>query len=305
VVKKDGKRLFLYPLENIQQLVIVGRVEISTAMLGVLMRRGIGTTFLSRDGRFKGKVLGGVGKDIFIREKQFQRRTDPKFCLTLSRQIISAKIRNCRNFLRKQQPAVYEDSRVRIQNALKNIPAVRNLNMLRGIEGAFSAYYFSLFSRLLRGDFSFHKRTKHPPRDPVNILLSLGYTLLFNTIYGLVEAAGLDPFAGFYHLSSYGHPALVSDLMEPYRAPVVDRLVIHCLNQGIIQKSDFTREEDKLRLSPSALKTFVEFYQNRLYEKIKINNRQEDIWRLLQKDIWQFKSYLEGEIQNYQPKIFR
>lgn len=305
MIYKNGEKVFMYPLENITQLVLMGRIEISTALLSLLMREGVDTLLMTRDGRYKGKVTGPVSKNIFVREEQFRRREKPDVCLAISRSIIHSKVVNSRNMLRRHHQAVYKDSRNRIENALKSIQAVKSLPALRGLEGSFAAYYFSLFPRLLDGRFPFKKREKHPPPDPVNAMLSLGYTLLFNIIYALVEAAGLDPYAGFFHQSSYGHPALVSDLMEPYRAPIVDRLVIEMIRKEQVTPDDFTREEKGMRLSEAALKNFVTAFQKRMFRRYMLQGKKETLWAVLQKDIWNFVKLLQGEQDEFIPFSFK
>ncbi len=305
MVYRGEEKLFMYPLENITQLVLMGRVELSAGLMGLLMRAGVDTVLLTRDGRYKGRISGVTSKNIFVREAQFSRRQDPGFCLNLSRQLVLAKAYNSQTMLRRQHPGVYSDVRQRLENAIQSMEAAPSLSVLRGLEGSFAAYYFSLFPRLLLGDFSFQKRQKHPPPDPVNALLSLGYTLLFNTLYALVEAAGLDPYAGFFHQSSYGHPALVSDLMEPYRAPIVDRLVIQLINKKELTPQDFRQEEHRVLLTESALKRFVEAYQKRLFARYMVGEKREALWNILQRNVWDFSRYLQGKIQAYRPYRFK
>jgi len=305
MVSKNGKKIFMYPMEGVARLVIMGRVEISTAMLGLLMQSGIDTVLLRRDGRYKGRIVGQTSKNIFLREIQFRQRDKAVFCLKFSRALITAKIRNSRNLLRRQQRPAYEDVRQRIENALKSVKRAPGLSALRGFEGRFAALYFRLYPGLLSNDFGFKKRIKHPPTDPVNVLLSFGYTLLFNSLYSLIETAGLDPFAGFFHQGSYGHPALVSDLMEPYRAPLIDQLIIQLIKKEIITENSFLMVEKQLRFEESALKAFVTAYQQKLMRRYTFDRHKETLWRILEKDVRQFCRLLKGEIDEYQPFIFR
>ncbi len=305
MVSKNKEKIFMYPLESISQLVIMGRVEISTAMLGLLMQSGIDTVLLRQDGRYKGRIVGQTSKNILLREIQFRQRDQKRFCLTISRALIVAKVRNSRNLLRRQHRSLYEDVKQRVDNALKSVKRTPTLSALRGFEGRFAALYFRLYPGLLKNDFGFRKRIKHPPPDPLNILFSFGYTLLFNSIYSLVEAAGLDPFAGFFHQSSYGHPALVSDLMEPYRAPLIDQLIIRLINKEMITENSFVKSEKQFRFQEEALKTFVKEYQQKLMRRYTFDQRQETLWRILEKDVQQFCRCLKGEADEYQPFIFR
>lgn len=305
LVYKNRQKIFMYPLENISQLLIMGRVEVSTAMLSLLMRSGVDTVFLRRDGRFKGRLKGEWSKNIFVREQQFTRRRDPAFCLAVSKQLVAAKIANARNLLRRRQPETYRDLKRRLNNALGSVEQAPDTAVLRGLEGSFASLYFSVFPRLLKNPLGFKKRIKHPPPDPVNILLSFGYTLLFNAIYALVDAAGLDPYAGVFHQSSYGHPTLVSDLMEPYRAPLIDRLVVHLLNEELIGADDFEKEEKTVRLRPEAVAKFLDAWQKRLFARYMLRENKETVWNILSKDVAAFVNYLQEKTDDYQPFIFR
>lgn len=304
-VYKDRERIFIYPLEQITQLVIMGRVEVTTAMLGLLMGTGIETVFMSRDGRFKGRLIGKQSRNIIIREKQFALRQNPEVVLEVSRQIILAKIKNTSHVLRRLHHSLWEEMRPRIRNALQSVGACQDVESLRGMGGSFAALYFRKFPLLLKQSFGFKKRQKHPPPDPLNILFSLGYTLLFNSIYALVEAAGMDPYAGFYHQTDYGHPALVSDLMEPFRVPVIDRLVVALVNNELITPESFIREKEKWQLTEEALKTYVTKYQQRPFQSFAIGERQSSVWKILQGMVWDFQKYLKGERKHFSPYLFR
>lgn len=305
VVLQGSERIFMYPLEQLQQLVLMGRVEISTALMGTLLARGIDTVFLYRDGRFKGRLSGPTSKNIDVRERQFARRMLESVCLQISKRLVYAKIKNTAHLLQKLHHALWMELRPRINNALKNVTHSRNLDMLRGIEGSFANLYFKHFPRLLKNPMGFTGRKKHPPPDPVNILLSLGYTFLFNTLYGLVEAAGLDPYAGFFHQSRHGHPALVSDLLEPFRAPIVDQMVIALINNGVITPDHFQQGKERWEIHEAALKAFAQKYQQRLFVTLQVKNVNLTTFGLLQRTVWQFQKFLKGESDDFEPYLFR
>ena len=304
-VFKDQERIFLFPLEQLNQLVIMGRVEISTATMGLLMAKGIDTVFLTLDGRFKGRLCGATSKNIHVREHQFRARQNPDLVLAISKQIVRAKFKNTSHFLRTIRHTLWEALRPRFQNALKSVHACEQMDQLRGVEGSFARLYFHSFARLLKYPMGFQRRQKHPPPDPINILLSLGYTFLFNTLYGLVEAAGLDPYAGFYHQTSYGHPALVSDLTEPFRATVIDRMVVALVNNRIITEDDFEKQADGWRIKDEALKTFARKYQERLLAVKNFGEKRLRLYNIFQKTIWNFQKFLKGEVKHFQPYLFR
>ena len=305
VAIKDGERILIYPLEQLQQLVVMGRIEISTALISALLVRGVDTVFLYQDGRFKGRLQGPTSKNIEIREAQFRQRQDPERCLHVSKQLIYAKIKNTVHMLRQTRRGVWEEIRERVMTALRSVEYCRDLHTLRGIEGSFASLYFKYFPRLLNDAMDFKGRQKHPPPDPINILLSLGYTFLFNTLYGLVEAAGLDPYAGFFHQSRHGHPALVSDLVEPFRAPIVDQMVIALINNQIIKRDHFYQEENRWHIHTEALREFAVKYQKRLFATRKVKTVQLSTLGILQRTVWQFQKYVKGEQNDFQPFLFR
>ncbi|GAB4380758.1 MAG: CRISPR-associated endonuclease Cas1 [Calditrichia bacterium] len=305
LLRQNNETLFIYPLDSLERLVLMGRIELSAGAMAKLLGRGIETLFLTRDGRFKGRLCAGVGKNIFLRELQFKKRNESAFCLEFSRSLIQAKIKNCRAFLRRSGAAVLAAIDHRLINAEKSLALCNSLEQMRGIEGGFAALYFRHFRTLLHNPMGFRKRQKHPPPDPVNILLSFGYTLLFNQILALVETAGLDPYAGFFHQSQYGHPALVSDLMEPYRHNVVDRLVLSLVNNQLIQESHFQKEEKGYRFLPEGVRLFADRYRLALEKRFKSGDRQLTLWLIIKETVWQFCRYLEGKDNEFKPYIFR
>ncbi len=305
VVTRNEERIFMFPLEQLSQLVIMGRVELSTSLIGTLMVRGIDTVFLYQDGRFKGRLSGPTSKNIGVRERQYSRRMLASFCLQVSKRLVYAKIKNTAHLLRKLNHALWLELEPRIATALENVDHCTDVDTLRGIEGSFAAMYFSHFPRLLKDAMGFQGRKKHPPPDPINILLSLGYTFLFNTLFGLVEAAGLDPYAGFFHQSRHGHPALVSDLLEPFRAPIVDQMVIALVNNGVITSEDFSRGEERWEIHENALREFAQKYLQRLQTTVRVNNMQYTTLGILQQVVWQFQKYVKGERHEFNPFLFR
>ncbi|GAB4342973.1 MAG: CRISPR-associated endonuclease Cas1 [Calditrichia bacterium] len=295
LVQREGETVFIYPLDSLETLVLMGRVELSTSAIGKLLHRGVSTVFLQRDGRFKGRLCGGLGKNILIREKQFAARQNTQTCLHISRALVSAKIKNARAFIRRTAPGLVAVLDQRLQNAEISLEKAGSLEVIRGIEGGFANLYFGRFAALLKNPLGFKKRQKNPPPDPVNILLSLGYTLLFNQMWGFVETAGLDPYAGFLHQSAYGHPALVSDLIEPFRHPLVDRLVVSCLNNEIITEKDFEKDENGFRFLPEGLRRFVGKYEELVFNKQKEGSRKVTAVLKMRETVWKLCHYLEGK----------
>jgi len=300
---KEGEKIFVYPLENISQIVILGRIELSTALMGTLLARGIDTIMMSRDGRLKGRLIGDMSKNVEIREFQFSRRQQKDYCLHFSKQIVRAKAQNALRMLQKKRSVPLDTFKTRLENVNKTIDQIDSLEVLRGIEGNFAKIYFRIFPQILTDDFGFSKRKKHPPPDPLNVLLSFGYTLLFQNIYAQVYAAGLDPYAGFYHQSHYGHPALVSDLIEEFRAPVVDSMIITLINRKQIQAKHFEKNEKGVRFKKEGIEVFVKAYQQKMESRILYNQLQLSYLQVLRGQVYKFvESVKSGKL--YQPFLY-
>lgn len=162
---------------------------------------------------------------------------------------------------------------------------------------------FSFFSLLLKDNMGFRHRIKHPPPDPINILLSLGYTLLFNHMHAMVNLVGLDPYRGFFHQDKRGHAALVSDLIEEYRSPVIDRLVLRCVNLGTIKRRDFEKRKDKVSLKKEGLKKFLEACDQRFngFSGKIIDGRRTTFRHLFEHQCRHIARVVVGREQRYQP----
>lgn len=300
ILFKDRKKKLIYPLSNVERIFLMGRIEFSSSLIGLLLHENIELIFLTMDGRYKGRLSGPTSKNVFIRQTQYERLKDEDFRLKFSKAILFGK---CLNQLRQLNQSLKEKDeqlQVRWQNVQRSLEQAQNMYTLRGLEGSFSALYFKYFKALLKYRMGFEKRIKHPPPDPINILLSLGYTMLFNNVYALVEGHGLDPYAGFFHELDYGHPALVSDLMEEFRAPIVDRLVLNVVNRQQVKEDDFIEEEKTYRLSKEGLQKFLEAYRKLILHKQKYREEQLNYLQIIHQQVLQFRQYLEGKRRHYE-----
>ena len=252
-VRRAGGRLEIYVrnekreeirLHGLRQLVLTGSVAVSPPAMDLLLTKGIDTVFLTGSGRFRGRLSGHLSSNIQLRLRQFERLKDPSFALKLAKTIVIGKIRNQRQHLlrhrRRHGLDELSTAIVALRAASLRTEFATSLDEVRGCEGSASAAYFRVFQHLLRHeDFTFHGRTRRPPLDPVNALLSLGYTLLFNLVHSTVERVGLDPYLGALHAPMTGRPSLVCDLVEEFRALVVDALVVGAINRRLFRLEDF------------------------------------------------------------------
>lgn len=282
-LRKEDERIKLYkgkelltdiPVFKIKQVVIFGEVTVTASTIRKLAENKITLCYLTEWGKFISRMEGDAAKNVIVRLKQYKNHLDTeKGSVKFAKSFISGKIRNSRTVLMKsnrgrdKSQAFKEaiDELNRLEKRLKNED---NVDSIRGIEGRAAAVYFSVFSEMIKGDFTFEKRNKRPPKDPINAMLSFGYVLLSNEISSAISAIGLDPYMGFLHRLRYGRPSLALDLMEEFRALFVDRLVLGIVNNKILKEDDFKEVLGEVKMSKKAVKKFLEAYEAKKYDEI-------------------------------------
>lgn len=270
VVTRDDRVLADIPLLKIDQVRVLGRgVTLTTALLTYLMERGIDTVFLSGAQRYRGRLLGRGAGHGALRVAQIRAAGDGARTLAVARTVVRGKLVNARFLLRRHgagEPSI-QKAMAGIQGQLAHIEAAPTLDHLRGIEGQAAALYFAGYRRLLRRDLGFTRRVQHPPTDPVNALLSFGYTLLLGDVASAVYLVGLDPDVGFLHAVGQNRPALALDVMEEFRPLLVDTVVLALVNGGSAELDDIRMGEDQARpvlLGDRLRDTLVRRYGERL-----------------------------------------
>jgi len=243
LVKKAEDTYHTLFVEKLKQVMILGNVDLSPAARRLLLRKHIDTVFLSRDGRYLGRFATPEPKNITLRKRQFDLLDDGDFGVRFSRRIVRGKLTNMMTLLMRikrtrdhKEPAQKAKS---IRTLLEQVDHCDSVESLRGFEGKGSALYFSAFQYGLLGDWNFHRRVRRPPTDPVNAVLSLLYTFLFNRVYAAVRIANLDPYPAFLHELDYGRHSLVMDLMEEFRVIIADTLTFSLFNLKILKNDDF------------------------------------------------------------------
>jgi CRISPR-associated protein Cas1 len=269
VVEKGGTTLLEVPAYGIDRVLIFGAVQLSTQAISFLLDSGIEVSFLSMNGRLKGKLTPVQSKNVFLRLAQYDRSKDEEFKVMIAKSIVEAKLKNQRTLILRYQrnhPGIDFASELDvIARTLSSIPHKKTISSIMGLEGASTGAYFRCYAKMLSQNFTFEKRTRHPPLDPTNALLSLGYVLITNEIAALAESAGFDPFIGFLHGLRYGRQSLPLDLVEEFRHPVIDGLVLTLINTGSIKEADFRKESNgAVLLNKDALKRFVSLYEERM-----------------------------------------
>lgn len=232
--------LFTYKLK---QLLLFGNIEITHSAMNQLMRKNIDTVFLTRHGRYLGRLAPLESKNVFLHKRQYHLLDDSVFGIRLARSIVGGKLANMATLLmrikRSRGEPVAGNIAKQIQHLMPKLAQADNIDSIRGYEGRGSALFFEGFRYGFVGDIGFTKRVRRPPTDPVNSVLSLFYTFLMNRVYSAVRIAGLDPYPGFLHTIDYGRFSLVLDLMEEFRTIIADTLTLSLFNLKILQKEDF------------------------------------------------------------------
>jgi len=280
-LRRDGGRLRVMArrkpvaevaVHDLGQLVLVGNVVLTPAAMDLLVDRGVDTVLLSHRGRYRARLLGGLSGNVRLRLAQYGLATDESAVLELARRFVEGKIRNQRTQLMRSARRHGETdslarSRIALKASVMRLETAATADAVRGCEGAASAAYFRAFGEMIRTPgFRFDGRNRRPPMDPVNALLSLGYTLLSNVVEAAVHIVGLDPHLGALHAPVAGRPSLVCDLVEELRAPVVDALVVGALNKGAFDPDDFedVGEGEPVVLRGETLRWFVTLFERRM-----------------------------------------
>lgn len=279
-VKIDGEIRLAVPLHNLQAVSLFGNVMVSPGAMQLCAEAGISMTFLSETGRLLARVDGPVSGNVLLRRKQFRQADDASACAAFGRGFVAGKIQNCRtNLLRAARDNAGDKDQELLRwaaeelaSSIRRLAFTHSLDEIRGTEGNAARVYFGAFGSMIRADrenFTPNGRTRRPPLDRCNALLSFVYALLLSDCMAALVAAGLDPNVGFLHADRPGRPSLALDLMEEFRPMLADRLVLTLLNRRQLASSDFeVRDGGAVEMSSKARKLVVSSWQERKQESV-------------------------------------
>ncbi len=281
LVEQDGNKVAQLPTHAVGEIVCFGfGIVVTAPLMEHCAENGVSIAYLSESGRFLGRIEGPIKGNVLLRRQQFRLADDPAPSLEIARTIVAAKVQNSRSnltrFLRNY-PSHAATEKVAVASAclarqLESIQRCSVIEVLRGLEGESANSYFAVFDHLIvqqKENFRFAGRNRRPPLDPVNALLSFGYTLLANDLRSALESIGLDPYVGFLHTDRPGRPSLALDLMEEFRAPFVDRLALNLINMKMVQPEQFLRQPTgEVQMDPEARKVLLTQYQQRKRETL-------------------------------------
>jgi CRISPR-associated protein Cas1 len=303
-------------LGEVSQINLFGNVQLSTQAVQAFCAAEVPVCYFSQGGWFYGITSGLNARNVFLRYRQFMSAEHEAIALRLSRKLVAGKIRNQRTLLQRNHIEPPEGALRQLKVLAEKAETVTELDSLLGIEGSAARVYFGELAGMLKSgedhedahrgaptefSFDFTQRNRRPPRDPVNALLSLAYSILAKDLTITCYALGFDPYWGFYHQPRFGRPALALDLMEPFRPLIADSVVLTAINTRMVTAADFIRSGPAVALKPNGRKGFFHAYELRM-DTLVTNPMFEyrvSYRRLLEIQARLLARFLNGEIDDY------
>lgn len=269
---KDGLKK-LIPIESLEGITIMGQSQMTAKCTEECLKRGIPVAYFSKGGSYFGRVMSTDHINTSRQRKQCVLY-DTDFAVELGRRILSAKIKNQSVVLRRYEKSrniCLEEEQNMLNICRRKLESSARIEEIIGYEGQAAKYYFRGLSKCIDEDFYFNGRSKRPPKDEFNSMLSLGYSILMNELYCKIEMKGLNPYFGFIHRDAEKHPTLASDMMEEWRAVIVDATVMSMINGHEIHKEDFTSHPDEpgCYLTKAGLKVFLNKLERKLQTEVR------------------------------------
>jgi len=319
LVRVEKETRFQVPIHTLSGIVCFGQVSCSPFLLGLCAERGVGVSMLTENGRFLARVQGPVSGNVLLRRQQYRWADDEARSADLARAFLIGKIANSRTVLQRalrdhaEKPGAeaLEEASARLRFSMDRLPATGSLDALRGIEGDAAGTYFGVFNHLItsqKEEFQFHERSRRPPLDKVNCLLSFIYTLLMHDTRSALESVGLDPAVGFLHRDRPGRASLALDLMEEFRPVLADRLALSLINLGVVKKSGFRQAETGgVIMDADTRKVLLVAYQKRKQEEVNhpFLGEKVEIGLLPFAQALLLARHVRGDLDGYPPFFWR
>lgn len=317
-IKEQGKVIQEIRLRDLNQVNLFGNVQLSTQAIQTLCELELPLLLFSSHGYFHGMLQGTGLKNILLRREQFRLADDQQRCLQIAKLLIDGKIRNCRVLLMRNHFSPPKDVIRELKRIASRVAQAERADQLLGIEGTAGRLYFQHFAGMLKpGDqpanpnmafgepprwtFDFRGRNRRPPRDPVNAMLSMAYSLLAKDMTVVAASVGLDPYLGFYHLPRPGRPALALDLMEPFRPLIAESVVLSAVNNRMITKEHFIAAGKAVEMTSSGRKAFFRAYELRMDQLVThpLFDYRVSYRRLLEIQTRLMAQMIRGEIEKF------
>jgi len=307
------------PIHHVESVALFGNVLVSPALLQLCGENGVAVTFLTEGGRLLARVDAPQSGNVLLRREQFRKADDPAACKAIGRNCIAGKLQNARTLLQRaaresqadEARTALDEAAASVAHAIQSLPMADSLDSIRGHEGSAAVAYFGAFNTMIRRSdegFVMNGRSRRPPLDPVNAMLSFLYGMLVHDCVGALTAAGLDPSVGFLHTDRPGRPGLALDLMEEFRPLLPDRLVLAMINRRQVNPDDFqTRTGGAVEMTDDARKKLVTAYQQRKQEQVKhpLLECTVNLGRMPFLQAKLLARAIRGEIEGYPPLVLK
>ena len=280
VVRREQAETGRFPLHNLEGIVCFSYAGASPALMGACVKRSIGLTFCTPNGRFLARTTGISGGNVLLRRAQYRAADDPAACCEIAKYMIWGKLfngrwsveRTRRDHTLRIDEEKFRNASAALYNAMPQVLAADTPDSLRGLEGAAATVYFDVFDDMILRNkevFFFHGRNRRPPTDNINAMLSFAYSLLVGDCASALESVGLDAYVGFLHRDRPGRTSLALDLMEELRAVYADRFVLSCINQKVVNAKQFEKQENgAVLLTEDGRRAFLHAWQLKKREVI-------------------------------------
>lgn len=312
VVKIDGEERIRVPIHNLDSIICFGPMTCSTPLMELCGTRNVHLAFFSEYGKFYARVEGPIHGNVLLRKRQFAVANKPDLCTNLAKSFVLAKMSNSRNVLlraAREHIATASDelksAAGKLTRVAQTLPDAANISVLRGIEGEAARTYFSVFNHLIvaqKEDFYYSGRSRRPPLDNVNAMLSFVYTILGNDVRSALQGVGLDPAVGFFHADRPGRASLALDVLEEFRAYLADRLVLTLINRQQVKSSGFRKSPSgSVLMDDETRKLLLSTYQKRKQEEIQhpFLNENVPLGLLPHVQALLLARYLRGDLDAY------
>lgn len=318
-VKVEGQVKLTVPVHHLEGIACFGRVTISPGLIAMCSERKVSIAHFTEHGRFVARVQGPISGNVLLRREQYRRADNPAACLRIARSVIAAKIQNGRTTLLRAARETEDSEKSeqlrraaeRLANTLDDLQKAASVDVARGFEGDAARVYFDHFNLLIRQQrdhFQMTTRSRRPPLDPLNALLSFLYAILTNDMVSALEGVGLDPAVGFLHVDRPGRPSLALDLVEEFRSLVADRMVVSLINLKQIQPAGFESQPGgAIVMNDASRRTVLTALTQRKREEVThpLLNEKVTIGLLPHLQARLLARHVRGDIEDYPALILR
>ena len=319
VLLKEQEQMGRLPLHNLESIAAFGYTGASPSLMGYSAERNISLVFFTMNGRFLARVIGQSRGNVVLRKKQYRVSDNEELSAKVARNFIVGKIYNnkwiiermTRDYPLRVDVVRFKDTSKHLSSIILEVRACEDLERLRGLEGQAAISYNRLFNQMIlqqKDDFYFHSRSRRPPLDNVNAMLSFTYTLLANDMASALEGVGLDAYVGFLHRDRPGRASLALDVMEELRGVYADRFVLSLINKKVVNKDDFLKKENgAVIMTDDARKKFLTAWQNKKQDKITHPYLGEKIaWGLVpHAQALLLARFLRNDLDEYPPFLWK